>query len=189
MKLLEIHSAQVHLAHLNVRTETHGEEDKTAIDLKCRWTTGNEALLQFHPMLRPALYSPPPADQVPVDGVEPGLPVRNFTHLGPLRWGDEVRASLAIHHGLGDHEDILLGDCTVDGFAVECLEGGSVRITFTAKCVCEDERILGRLPLLLERDVPMTVLPLGKRPRKGKGKGDAEVEEDEAGERQPSLLQ
>lgn len=44
------------LAHINVRTERHGEEPAGAADLKIQFTAGNGVLSEFHPVLRSFLY-------------------------------------------------------------------------------------------------------------------------------------
>ena len=161
-----IHGEQVRLHHLNVRTETHGDEERTAVDLKLYYETGNEALLQFHPRLRALLYENPPANQPTVEGVEPAPVVRVFPDLHPLHWSADFACSLAILHGLGDGRDIVLADCTADGFVIEPLEGGTVKLAFRIRSICMDEQILGRLPLLLHRDLPITLLPIGRRAAK-----------------------
>jgi len=155
----EIRGSEVQLQHLNVRTETHGDEEVTAIDLKLRWDTGNEVLAQFHPALRQRLYSLPPAEQEPVPGLDPEPVVLTFPELAPLHWHGEVKGcTLALHHALGEGADIVIGKATADGFTIEALQGGTVRIGLRVKALCEDERALGRLPLLLHRHVPMTLL-------------------------------
>lgn len=155
----EIHGSEVQLRHLNVRTETHGEEEVTAIDLKLQWDTGNEVLAQFHPSLRTRLYSLPPPEQEPVPGLDPAPVVLQFPDLAPLHWkGAADGVTLAIHHALGEGEDIVLAQATADNFTLEPMEGGTVRVGLRVKAVCEDERILGRLPLLLHRHLPMSLM-------------------------------
>lgn len=160
---LEIVSTEVRFMHLNVRTEKHGTDDVTAIDVKLKWTTSNEALRQFHPDLLAALYGLPNDAQLHVEGAPPVHTVRLFSDLAPLHWLGEVNAAvLTMHHGLGEAEDLILGGCAADSFVIEPLDGGTVSVTFRVRAVCEDERILGRLPLLLERSLPMTLRSTGE---------------------------
>jgi hypothetical protein len=154
----EIHAAEVRLHHLNVRTESHGPDEVTAIDLGLIWETGNEVLAQFHPSLRRLLYSAAPATQPEVDGVEEVLPVRTFTELAPLHWSDEAAGlTLAMHHALGEGLDIVIAEAKADSFVLAAMEGGTVKVAFRVRAVCSDERALGRLPLLLKRILPMTL--------------------------------
>jgi len=154
----EISADEVEFAHLNVRTEKHGDEDVTAIDLKLCWTTGNEALAHFHPELRRALYVSPDSKQRPVDGVEPPLSARVFPALAPIKWTEEVTGiKLIIKHGIAGKSDLVLGDCTADHFVIESMDGGTVAITFRVRTVCKDERVLGKLGMLLKRDLPMAI--------------------------------
>lgn len=175
---LEFTGHETRLQHLNIRTEQHGPDEVTALDLKLQLDTGNEALLQFHQRLRGAMFEPPPPAQEPVEGVDPGLPVRAFPDLAPLQWKGEQACSLVLHHAGAEGSDIVLPACKADGFTLELLDGGTVRLGFRVRCTCTDERILGRLPLLLHRVVPMSLLPHegggagGKRKRRGKRGAD-----------------
>jgi hypothetical protein len=154
-----IENDEVRLAHLNVRMERHGEEEVTAIDLKLQWQTGTDALLLFHPDLRRSLYFAPDTKQRAVEGVDPVMS-RLFPNLAALKWKDEAAPmKLTIHHGLGGKSDLVLNDCSVDKFSIEALEGGTVDITLRVQAVCEDEKILGKLALLLHRDMPVTLTP------------------------------
>lgn len=177
-----IKAQEVKLHHLNVRTEMHGDEEKTALDLKLVWETGNDVLLQFHPHLRSALYAAPAADQQPVEGVDPGSPVLVFESMAPLHWKGEAPCEVALHHALGDAQDIHLGDCVADGFMLAPMQGGSVKVTFRVRCVCTDEPTLGRLPNLLHRVIPLSLFPIAKRSSRRKDAPDKNEEQ------QPSLV-
>jgi hypothetical protein len=178
----EILASEVRFSHLNVRTENHGDEEVTAIDLKLEWTTSNEVLEQFHPRLLAALYEAPSEAQQGLTGVPAARAVRTFSELAPLAWHGEVpAAALVMHHGLGEGQDLKIGHAAADNFVMTPLDGGTVEVSFRVRAVCEDERILGRLPLLLHRSLPMTLTTLaGAGPmarakgRKGKKKAGAD---------------
>lgn len=151
-----IPDAEVKLGHLNVRIEKRGEDDITAVDLKLHWLTSNEALDMFHPDLREALYAPDPGQQKKIAGIPPVLRNRLFPSLAPLHWTTEAtNRQLVIRWGIDGQTDIVIGDCTADKFFIQPLEGGTVDITLRVRAVCVDERVLGKLPLLLNRTLPM----------------------------------
>lgn len=156
-----IDSASVRLADVNPRVEKHGEEDRHAIDLKLQWTTSNEQLRQFDPSLPKLLYGvkdAPGKSSKPLAGVDEALAQLLFPNLGPLKWADVAGPMhLIVHYGASGKADIVLTDVTVDSFVIDALQGGSVKITLRARCICEDELILGRLNMLLHREVPVTL--------------------------------
>lgn len=148
--------SEVKFEHLNIRTERHGETDVTACDLKLAWETGNTVLQQFHPDLLEALYAPEDSKQKKVAGVPPVCPVRIFTALKPLKWDGVVTArKLTIDYGLGGGSDLVIPDAMADSFVISPLEGGTVVVTMRVAATCEDEHVLGRLPMLLKRTLPM----------------------------------
>lgn len=153
----EISADDVRLMHLNVRSEKHGEDDVTAIDLKLQWTTSNDALRMFHPHLPEALYQHD-KKQATVDGIGPKMGARVFPDLGPLKWKQEVTGlKLTISHGINAKTDLVIADCSADHFVLEPLDGGSVDIVFRVRSICKDERILGKLGMLIKRDLPVDI--------------------------------
>lgn len=54
--MFEITEGDVLLAHLNTRTEKHGDEDVGAIDLKIKCRAANTILDLFDPRLRSTLF-------------------------------------------------------------------------------------------------------------------------------------
>jgi hypothetical protein len=146
---------EIKLAHLNVRTEKHGADDVTAIDLKLVYTCGAATLEQLHRELPDMLFDVDPKETA-LDGVDAAATVLAFPALQPMRYsGEQSGLVLRIDHGLGGGSDLVLGDCTADHFVIDAHEGGSVDLTLRVRCTCVDERVLGRLPLLLGRTLPM----------------------------------
>lgn len=148
------------LAHINVRTERHGDEPAGAADLKIHFTEGNGILSEFHPTLRSMLYK---AEESPEQGEMPvgeALTVRRFGDLiEKIRLKhDLIGASVVIGFGLGGSSDIQLDTADVDGFAAEIMEGGSVIITFRIKSHPTGEQIK-RLYEVLGSEITISVTP------------------------------
>lgn len=148
------------LAHINVRTERHGDEPAGAADLKISFTDSNNVLSEFHPVLRSFLYK---QEESPDQGEMPvgdALTVRRFGDLiEKIRLKHElVGASVVIGFGLGGSSDIDLDPADVDGFAVEMMEGGSVVTTFRVKCHPSGEQIK-KLYEVLGNDITITITP------------------------------
>lgn len=175
---LELRSALVQLHHFQVRNEMHGDDEVTAIDLKLKLETSNEVLAAFHPRLREFLFQAEPADQ----GVAALYMNVLMPGLAPLHWREQMACSLVIHQALGEGEDITLEGASADGFVIEPLAGGSVALTFRVRSLCNNERVLGRLPLMLHRSGAMSLLPQRSTKRKGRAEREAAavVETDQA---------
>lgn len=148
------------LAHINVRTERHGDEPAGAADLKINFTDGNGVLSEFHPVLRSFLYK---QEESPDQGEMPvgdALTVRRFGDLiEKIRLKHElVGAKVLIGFGLGGASDIELDPADVDGFAAELMEGGSVVITFRVKCHPSGEQIK-KLYEVLGNEITISITP------------------------------
>lgn len=153
------------LAHINVRTERHGEEPAGAADLKIQFTAGNGGLSEFHPRLRHALYKAEEnPDQASVEGVHPEPTVRVFGDLiEKIRLKHElVGAKVVIDFGLGGDSDIELDPADVDGFALELMEGGSVVTTFRVKCHPSGEQVK-KLYEVLGNDITISITPAAEK--------------------------
>jgi len=149
------------LAHINVRTERHGEDPAGAADLKIQFTDGNGVLSEFHPRLRHALYKADEDDvQGNVEGVQEEPTVRVFGDLiEKIRLKHElIGAAVVIGFGLGGSSDIQLDPADVDGFSVELMEGGSVVTTFRVKCHPSGEQVK-KLYEVLGKEITISVTP------------------------------
>jgi hypothetical protein len=148
------------LAHVNMRTEKHGEDDATAIDLKFTMAAANDALAMFHPRLREALYFNRDGEQgqESVEGVPPALPNRLFPSMAPIAWDTELSgATVIVDYGLGGESNITFGDCRVNAFKLAPIEGGSVEITFRVQTSDIPAGALDKLSGLLNRETQVTV--------------------------------
>lgn len=156
MQTFTIPDAEVKFGHLNVRTEKHGPDDVTAVDLDLEWTTPNQALLQFHPDLLESMYAPENGRTKRLPGVEQSYPTRLYPKLAPLSWPEELTGlCLTIRHGINGDTDLTIPDATADKFLITLKDDGMVTIDLRVRAVCKDERVLGKLPGLLKRRLPM----------------------------------
>jgi len=152
------------LEHVNLRDEKHGEDTVPAIDIKLTFALRNDVLSLFDSQLKKWMYykskkQAPRADQGALDLDEPNdLPDLRFPQLDALRWRDDLEGcTLTIEYGIGGKSSLRLTDCKVNGFRLECLEGGTVRVTLRVQRSQPDERTVGKLSGLLKREVHLTL--------------------------------
>lgn len=150
------------LAHLNVRSEIHGEEIKTAIDLKIEMKVSNDILSEFDPALKSALYQKPDAASSQQGELikDPGhLPSLKFPKLAPIKWGYEGAGYAAtVHYGVSGKDDILLIDTEIDGFRFDCQDGGTVAVIF--RVVAHPDAVsIGRLSEMIQTEISLTLEP------------------------------
>lgn len=157
--MFELTQAVVKLVNVNPRAELHGDEHKLASDLKMQITCGNQVLDFFDRELRPMLYkrdeNPDLVDQIEGDG----LTALRFPKLDALKWdwtGNGYK--LAIDWGMGGDSNITLEDVTVDKFAIEAQNGGSVVVTFRV-IAHPDADVLGPLCELMQQDITVWLTP------------------------------
>jgi len=156
------------LAHLNVRTEKHGDKPHGGADIKLSFTASNGLLAEFHPVLRANLYraedTPSNQDDIFVAGT-PGSPVESLTvrRFGDLIEGINLKhelkgATVVIGFGLGGASDIDFETVDVSNFHVDLMEGGSCNYSFRVKCSPTGEQIK-KLYEVLGGEVTVTVVP------------------------------
>jgi hypothetical protein len=97
MMMLDFQRHPVKIAHINVRTEMHGDEEVTAVDLKLTFDVPNLVLDKLSPTLRPSLYEAAnDPDMLGPDAMH--LPHLKNPELGTLRWAGEYEpVSLHLH--------------------------------------------------------------------------------------------
>src|SRR3954463_437021 len=114
-------------AHLNVRTEQHGDEREPACDLKFEFSGANNLLLKLHPDLRDSLYRDD--DNKDIDGDH--KPHLKFPLLGTLPWDLEIPRTLLRIHDVDDPaNDVVLGGGKTNNFKLTPMEGGTVKWSF-----------------------------------------------------------
>ena len=150
-------SSSIRLDHVNPRMEKHGDEHVPAADLKLTIRASNDVLAEFDPNLKGAFYTRP---DTPDLADEPNhLPKLRFPLMGKLKWAKEfVGYNLTWHAGVDERSDILLDLVDLDRFAFVCMEGGTVEVSFRAKCKPEPS-VLGRLCAVMQGDISVSLVP------------------------------
>lgn len=156
----EIERQQVLLSNFNARSEVHGEEREPAADLKFEMTATNDILSEFDPDLKSSLFrrANETGDQQDLmPDPRPGyLPKLRFPNMGEFAWSEKmVGMVLTIHL---NRTELTMGDCKVDGFRFEPIDGGNVAMTFRVQCK-PDERQGGKLYTLIQQKVEITLRP------------------------------
>ena len=154
--MFSLHHVQAKLASLNPRAEIHGEDRVPACDLKFEITGSNDLLSEFHPSLKSFLYERPAEPDLADDGKS--LTQLRFKLLGSLKYAAEfVGYTLRVHWGVSGHDDIVLGDCEVDGFRFDRQDGGSVTVGYRV-IAHPSERDMGRLCGMIQREIEISLL-------------------------------
>lgn len=142
------------VAHMNVRTEKHGDERKPALDLKFEATMANAVLLKLHPGLRDALYVPDAQRDIENDY---GRKLR-FPMMGAIPYDLEIpRTKLRIHDVDSEDNDLVLIDGKTNKFKIMPKEGGSVTISFRVQFSQPDEDAIAALSRVLQQTVPISL--------------------------------
>lgn len=165
--MLTLERQECKLTHVNIRSENHGEELATAVDLKLETMFTNDFLAHFAPTLKHSLYYVNPdkgGDLVDQSHAEDAhyAPSLRYPKLGPLKWDEELTgATFTVHTGAVSGKDMELELSNVNEFTLEPIEGGMVRLTFrvqTHPC----ERDIGRLASFIKQTVEVSVTPPGE---------------------------
>ncbi len=148
----------------NARTELHGEERVPAADIKIDVATSNDILTEFDPALKSALYREPhPGEEDLIDRADerPQQTRLRFPNMkNPIKWDTKlVGATVTIHRGLGDSKsNIVLAECTVDGFVFDPQDGGTVITSIRIQCK-PNEKQAGQLYELNGNEIEISIVP------------------------------
>jgi hypothetical protein len=140
------------LAHMNLRTEKHGDESEPALDLKFDLSLSNSVLKKLAPGLLEALYEQDRQNDIEDDFLRKA----KFPMLGVLPWDLELsRASLTVH----DVDGVAL---TLDGgkankFRITALDGGTVNLVFRCQFSQPDEDAVAALMRVLQQPVHISL--------------------------------
>lgn len=169
---------QVIVSNVNIRSELHGTEHVTAIDVDFKLTASNDILSSFHGSLKSMLYGPAERG----DGGQPeleGVPqVSDLTrllcpYLEPITLKREYAGyTLTIDYGLGGGSNIEIGDCEVSKFKIDPKEGGSVELKFRVQASGVSEATLGKVGSLIGHEVEITLLAPEERQTPIAGDGE-----------------
>ena len=155
--MLEIEEQLIKIAHVNVRTEKHGDDDVLAVDLKLQARMSNDVLSQLSPSLKSSFYHKD--DSIQGDIIdEPGyLPNLKNPSIGPVKWaGKKEHQRLVIHNGVRRDDDIVLADSKADKLTLDLQEGGTVLASMRVQ-VLPDETTAAKLLALLNQEVHMSL--------------------------------
>jgi hypothetical protein len=148
---------EVRLDHVNPRMEKHGDEHVPACDLGLSFRASNTVLGEFAPDLRAALYARP--DEPDLADTPDHLPTLRFPLMGRVKWGLALAGySLTYHAGIDDRSDIVLHDVELDRFGFVCMDGGTVEVSFRARCNPEAS-VIGRLCGVMQSEISCTLVP------------------------------
>jgi hypothetical protein len=159
------HATRAHVRTFNLRTEKHGDDDVTAMDLGMR-VTGSSALLDMlHPGLRGSLYLPPDETQATIPGETPpwtvlrcdAVPFVTLPKYELIGRNVVLTPATEIESELSEDDELQLSPCNVNGFKVTAHAGGSVDIDFRIQCANIDSGAIGMAGAMLAEDVDLSV--------------------------------
>ena len=155
--MIALEKHPVKILHLNVRSELHGDEERTAVDIKLGFDLPNRNLDALGPGLRESLYEiDPNADPSLLDDADHLTHVK-FPQLGTLKWAGEYE-SVGLHLHLGNGRgkgDLLFVESKLGKLTITAKEGGT--------CACM-ARAQGTVPTSgIQATMPLKVLPSTSR--------------------------
>jgi len=156
--MIEFARCPVKIAHINVRSETHGDQEVIAVDLKLSFELPNTSLDTLSPSLRASLFDA--ANDPDIFAGEDGPPLVRVRHphLGLLRWSETWRAMrLSLHTGTRPRDDIAFDGVTFGRLTMRPREGGTVAYGARAQVHPRTEGITAKIVALLKHEVPATL--------------------------------
>lgn len=143
------------IAHLNIRTEKHGDEEVKAVDLKIEAKLPNTFLSELHPTLKWSLYDKPTEPQLVDD--EGYLPTLRYPKLGALNWDDQITGGqLTIHAPVSKKDLKFFSD--INSLKIDPQDGGTINVTFRAQFTPTDDEI-GKIAAVLGHSAEISVEP------------------------------
>jgi len=165
------------IKHVNVRTETHGEDRKPAVTIKLRIEASNMLLQHFEDDLPRRFYRAPalPPAQAVLDGTMHTQLTELLSQVvaAVLIKGVYQGWTLFIDYGASASSHILMGGCKVDKIKAELLAGGTIALTLNVGSSDIDDRSLGRICMLQDIEVSITL----KAPKAGAAQSDIDEEQ------------
>mgnify|MGYP001600623266 CR=1 FL=1 len=170
--MFQLQKQQSTIAHLNIRTEKHGEEDVLAADVKVEADVTNDFLSYLNPTLKWSLYDKPNSGQGELIKDDHHMPRLRYPSLPELRWAGKMEKAVFIIHGKKKADDLEF-EAGVDKLALCCKEGGTVSITFRCAVLPTPEQS-GQLAALLRSETKVSVRE-GERADDPAGEDPADV--------------
>lgn len=163
--MFELSNAIAHIRSVNLRTEKHGPEEVPCADLKIETRQPNGMLSEFGPQLRDALYWRAPTadgDQGKLDGVDevsdkPNLRCPELAQVYALKY-EGAGYGAVIEQGATGARDIKIEGIEVNNLKFEAHEGGTITLVLRAQFEIDD-KLAGKLAMLIGREVTITVTP------------------------------
>jgi hypothetical protein len=157
-QMIALEKHPVKILHLNVRSELHGDEERTAVDIKLGFDLPNRNLDALGPGLRESLYEiDPNADPSLLDDADHLTHVK-FPQLGTLKWAGEYE-SVGLHLHLGNGRgkgDLLFVESKLGKLTITAKEGGTCACMARAQVLPTPDET-AKLVGLLKRQVPATI--------------------------------
>lgn len=148
------------LSSVTPLSEKHGDERKAAVSLKLQVVVANAVLDNFAKGLKEAFFRKAVKDEnfQIFEGAD-ALVALKFPLLGavPIE-GDWPGYEMELMLGQDPEDSIPLVDCTVKKINFECMEGGSVIITFSVHCHPEPAET-GELCTKIQQDITVSLIP------------------------------
>lgn len=181
--MFNLNNQRAKLSSVNPRAELHGEDPKTAVDIKFVVVMENTVLDSFDKHLRPALfefahddYEEDLADQG-TDRGDDYRPVLRFPSLGKFPWDYKGAGyRLIIAQGFSGDEDLILIKTEIDKFKLQLKQGGSCEVEFRV-IAHPNQADMGALCELIQHDVDITLEPPSAEDRAQMELDDAEQEQ------------
>jgi hypothetical protein len=155
--MIALQKHPVKILHLNVRSELHGDEEKTAVDIKLGFDVPNSYLDLLAADLRDALYDEPDDPDLLGKDAEHRTHVR-YPQLGTLKWAGKYE-SVGLHLHLGNGRgkgDLLFVESKFGKLTVTPKEGGTCACIAQAQVLPTPDET-AKLVGLLKHEVPATI--------------------------------
>lgn len=143
------------MSSLNIRTEMHGDQRESAIDIAFEFDSANNLLLKLNPDLRATFYR---QDDTKDLATPDHMPHLRFPLLGPVSWELEIpRTKLRVHDVDDESHDVVLGGGRTNKFKLTMKQGGTVNWKFRVQFSKPDEEQVARLMRVLNQKVPVSL--------------------------------
>ena len=154
--MFELKHHPVRIAHINVRTEKHGEEDVKALDVKITFEVTSTRLDELAEGLRNSLYEPTNDPDLVPDDSHPTEP--RFTQMGAVPWGKKLE-NVGFHLHLGNgcgKGDVQFPDAKFSEFFFRSKAEGIVTCKARLQLLPSSDQA-GKIIDMLKREVPASL--------------------------------
>lgn len=154
--MFETNHQHATITSLNPRTEKHGDKLVPAIDIGIKITCDNAALDMLDPELKPAHYKKGEPKQGELIEDLRALKFKLFGY--PFKWGYEGTGyETYLDYGMNGDQQLHFTGNTIDGFKIDCQEGGSVILNLRIIAHPTPEEV-GKLYELNGKEVDLTLM-------------------------------